>query len=166
MVPCTLSYGPVTCVYLRMPYPCKMRERLWVDSVTGLKGDSKSFGFSVHLPLMFSILCARAHHDRKTIAVPQGLPMGSTNFCCESRQTKSSSQQKVLLVPSSGSCSSTAFSNSRRPSYSCRSTMSWASSPASVVKIDRPQSPLLVQPCVIAVLLCWLFSKARTALQL
>ena len=52
--------------------------------------------------------------------------MGSTNFCCELRQTKSSSQQKVLLVPSSGSCSSTAFSNS---------IVSWASSPASVVKV-------------------------------
>ena len=31
---------------------------------------------------------------------------------------------------------------------------------------DRPQSPLLVQPCVIAVPLGRLFSKARIALQL
>ena len=53
-----------------------MRERLWVYSVTGSKGDLKGFGFSVHLPLMFSFLCTRTHYDRKAIAVPQGLPDG------------------------------------------------------------------------------------------
>ena len=44
----------------------------------------------------------------------------------------SSSQQKVLLVPISGICSSTAFSNL---SCSCLSTVRWAFSPASVVEI-------------------------------
>ena len=48
---------------------------------------------------------------QKTIAVPQGLRDGIDQLLLRITTTKSSSQQKVLLVPSSGSCSSTAFSN-------------------------------------------------------
>ena len=53
----------------------------------------------------------------------------TTSVASHGRQSPAHS--RVLLVPSSGSCSSTAFSNS----HSCRSIMSWASSPTSVVKI-------------------------------
>ena len=76
VVPCTLSYDPVTCIDLHMPYPCKMRECLREDSITGLKGDSKGFGFSLHLSLVFSFFDTGARDDRKAITVPQGLPDG------------------------------------------------------------------------------------------
>ena len=56
---------------------------------------------------------------------------------CLLRQTKSSSQQNVLLSPISGSCSNTAFSNSWRRSNSWSSIVSWVSSPANVANIKQ-----------------------------
>ena len=74
VVPCALFYDPVTCLDLHMPYSCKMRECLWEYSITGSKGDSKGFGFSLRLSLVFSFLDTGARDDRKAITVPQGLP--------------------------------------------------------------------------------------------
>ena len=65
--------------------------------------------FSVHLLLMFSFLCTGTHHDRKTIAVSQGLPDGIDQLLSADKVQLGA---KMLLVPSLGSCSSTAFSNS------------------------------------------------------
>ena len=78
--------------------PLQDARTLVVYSVAGSKGDSEGFDFSVRLPLMFSFLCTRTHHDRKAIAVPQGLPDGIDQL--QLRVTA----DKVQLAAKSAAC--------------------------------------------------------------
>ena len=108
---------------------------LWEDSVDSMERDLRSFGFFLQLLLMLGSLNTQARNDCKAIAVSQGVPNRVHNFCCELRQTKSSSQPKVLLSPISGSCSKTALKLLEAVKF-LELDSELGSSPTSVVKIN------------------------------
>ena len=124
----------IRCVYLHMSHLCDMRKSLEKTLSVAWNGTRMALTSPYICPL-----CSASSKHGLEMTVKQLLSrkvcqIGSTNFSRESRQTKSSSQPKVLSLILE-SCSKTALSNSWRRSNSWSSIVSWISSPASVVKI-------------------------------
>ena len=101
------------------------------------KGTRIALALPCNCPLCSAVSTHEPTMTMKQLQSRKVCHIGSTNLCCELRQTKSSSQQNVLLSPISGSCSNTAFSNSWRRSNSWSSIVSWVSSPANVANIKQ-----------------------------